>query len=590
MPNKLTQENFISNVMNISKQKGYNLDLSNATYINGYIKVPVTCRTHQLSFYQIPKTLLRGSNGCQKCISDAIINSKRRPEKYFIEEAKKKHGERFIYNEISYVDLKTPIKIICREHGSFIQSPTNHIKGAGCPKCSNRYKPTTEEFLIEATIIHGKRYDYSKVIEYKGRHYKIIIICRDHGEFEQTPDSHLRGSGCPKCAGNCKSDTEEFLQRCEKLSYIDQYDLSKVQYKTAITQVTIICRTHGEFVITPNSFLSGHGCAKCAGNQLKSCDTFIQEARDVHGNKYDYDFVEYVNSRTNVAIRCQIHGLFLQLPNNHLRGQQCPICQGCEPYSRETYVKKALDVHSGRYSYDNLIFKNTASYVCITCKDHGDFYQNAYSHLQGAGCRKCSIDKLAMRRRLTTDDFLKKMKNINGDRYDLSKVNYVSAIIPVTIICMKHGEFNATPNYLLSGHNCPLCARYSRYSKKCIQWLNLMNSIIYPNVIQHAENGGEFRITDTRWFADGYCQETNTIYEFHGDYWHGNPKCFRLKDRTFYGATFESLYKKTLVREEQIISKGFNLIVMWENDWDCIIKGFNKLQNKFRQTRVSNTR
>jgi predicted nucleic-acid-binding Zn-ribbon protein len=129
---------------------------------------------------------------------------------------------------------------------------------------------------------------------------------------------------------------------------------------------------------------------------------------------------------------------------------------------------------------------------------------------------------------------------------------------------------------------CPKCQRKRNYSKSQIQWLNFMS--VYNNIhIQHAENDGEYIISNTKFKADGYCQETNTIYEFHGDYWHGNPKVFELQDyNKTTNCSYGELYEKTIIKEKMIKEFGYNLVVMWEYDWDKINKSIKFLQNKFK--------
>jgi G:T-mismatch repair DNA endonuclease (very short patch repair protein) len=107
---------------------------------------------------------------------------------------------------------------------------------------------------------------------------------------------------------------------------------------------------------------------------------------------------------------------------------------------------------------------------------------------------------------------------------------------------------------------------------------------MYNIQIQHAENVGEYIIKNTKFSADGYCKETNTIYEFHGDFWHGNPNLYDTNDiNKRNDKTFGELYQKTLEREQQIIDYGYNLVVMWEHDWKKINKSIRTLQRKFKQ-------
>jgi len=136
----------------------------------------------------------------------------------------------------------------------------------------------------------------------------------------------------------------------------------------------------------------------------------------------------------------------------------------------------------------------------------------------------------------------------------------------------------------LRGYGCYKCHIRKNYSKQQIEWLNFIQS--RDNiVILHALNEGEFNIPNTRFKADGYCKETNTIYEFHGDYWHGNPSIYDPNDKTYFGKTFRELYEKTLEREKQIKDMGFNLITIWESDWIKLNKYVRLLQQKFRSSK-----
>lgn len=128
---------------------------------------------------------------------------KRHNNQIFIENAKKIHGDKYDYSKILYKNAKTKIIIICQKHGEFLQKPNNHLSGQGCFKCGveNACKlisSNTEKFIKKSKDIHGDKYYYSKV-KYKNDHTKVIIICKKHGEYLQTPNNHLHNRGCPKC-------------------------------------------------------------------------------------------------------------------------------------------------------------------------------------------------------------------------------------------------------------------------------------------------------------------------------------------------------------------------------------------------------
>lgn len=261
---------------------------------------------------------------------------------------------------------------------------------------------TKHEFIEKSRSVHGPKYDYSKV-EYKNNSTKVCIICPEHGEFWQSPNSHMMGNGCPKCSKQYM-DRDYFIE-CAKKIHGGKYDYSKVEYVNSHKKVCIICPEHGEFWQTPNSHLNGIGCPKCGiritTEKLKlGEDEFIKRSVESHGGKkYDYSKVVYVSSKKMVDIICPKHGLFKQTPYNHMKGGECPICNN-EHISKERlisteeWIEKAKQVHQGRYTYDKAIYKGYDKKITITCPIHGDFEQLAYDHLQGKGCRKCKKSKM----------------------------------------------------------------------------------------------------------------------------------------------------------------------------------------------------
>lgn len=188
-----------------------------------------------------------------------------------------------------------------------------------------RKRNTTEEFVSKARQVHGDKYDYSKV-NYTNAKAKIVIICSAHGAFEQRSDNHLHGQNCPICAmaNNC-SNVEEFIVNA-KLAHGNKYDYSKVIYKNARTKVIITCPIHGDFEQTPNNHLRGQNCPDCVVHNCSNTEEFVNKAIIIHNNKYRYNKVNYVKSNVKVVIICSIHGAFKQTPSNHLVGQGCPGC------------------------------------------------------------------------------------------------------------------------------------------------------------------------------------------------------------------------------------------------------------------------
>jgi len=127
--------------------------------------------------------------------------------------------------------------------------------------CSGLKTKTNEKFIEESNIIHNNKYDYS-LIEYKNDMTKIKIICPEHGVFEQLPNSHLRKTGCPICGGTKKSNIEDFIEKSNNI-HLNKYNYSQSVYINGNSKVKIICPKHGDFYQTPHTHLSGCGCPKC---------------------------------------------------------------------------------------------------------------------------------------------------------------------------------------------------------------------------------------------------------------------------------------------------------------------------------------
>ena len=200
--------------------------------------------------------------------------------KEFIRRAKEIHGNKYDYRHVDYVKYKAHVKIKCKVHGFFNQTPNNHLRRnlmGGCDECANesrkemyiRRTKGSEQFIKDARQVHGKTYGYDEV-DYKNSHTNVKIECKTHGIFDQTPSNHIRGKGCPKCG---------------------RESMVKLQRKTA--------------------------------------QQFIKDAKKVWGKKYGYDKVEYLGDKIPLKIKCKIkdHGFFDQRPGNHLNGREgCKKC------------------------------------------------------------------------------------------------------------------------------------------------------------------------------------------------------------------------------------------------------------------------
>lgn len=253
---------------------------------------------------------------------------------------------------------------------------------------------TKENFIEKAKNKHGNKYDYSKV-EYVNSKVKICIICPEHGEFWQEPSAHIRGYGCPLCGKNKqgkKDNIDIFIEKAQKI-HGDKYDYSKTLYKNSRTKICIICPEHGEFWQLPSAHLIGQGCPKCAGKAL-SKEELISQFKKIHGNKYDYSNINYIDSKNKLPIICPEHGEFFQLSSKHLIGQGCPKC--AIKYRSETQKEEQNNIilrfrktHGNIFNYSKVNFERMNKKVEIICEKHGSFFQRPYDHINGHGCPKC---------------------------------------------------------------------------------------------------------------------------------------------------------------------------------------------------------
>jgi len=250
--------------------------------------------------------------------------------------------------------------------------------------------------------------------------------------------------------------TADFIERA-KAVHEDRYDYSLAEYLGIHKYVTIVCPEHGPFQQSPANHYQGKGCSDCGGSKSHTPESFIEAAREVHGERYDYSQVEYSNNKAPITIICADHRPFSQIAAVHLRGNGCPECGGNQKHSTESFIEKARAVHVDRYDYSQVDYEGAHTQVTIICPDHGPFMQSPTSHFSGKGCPKCGRLATSEVLRNTREQFITKANAIHGNRYDYSLVEYVTTAAKVTIICSEHGPFEQTPNEHLAGSGCTKC-------------------------------------------------------------------------------------------------------------------------------------
>ena len=322
------------------KKHGERYDYSGVDYQGNETPVVIICRVEGHGpFTQTPHEHLAGC-GCQKC-GNANKNRARseRASATFVPRARKKHGRKFDYSRVEYQGSEKHVLVGCRKkgHGFFQITPNNHLNGWGCPECKKdklrALKTYTKaEFVALAREVHGDKYRY--VGKYVNGRTPMKVECLIHGPFEQPPRSHLQGHGCRTCGdGRTRQagfDTHEEFVTKARAAHGDKYRYPE-QYQRSDRHIKITCPKHGPFPQLPSDHVQGHGCDKCrtdlaAERYRKDHETFLREARAVHGGKYKYLGV-YTSNRKPITIICPEHGPFTQKPVNHInRGQGCPTC------------------------------------------------------------------------------------------------------------------------------------------------------------------------------------------------------------------------------------------------------------------------
>lgn len=318
---------------------------------------------------------------------------------------------------------------------------------------------TTEQWVGECNVVHGGKYDYSKVI-YKTAKEKVCIICSEHGEFWQESFSHKTGVGCPYC-GRRKSDLKRRL----------------------------------------------------------STEEFVRRAVEVHGDKYSYSETIYKNQKTHITFKCGVHGLVKIKPYDHLAGNGCKAC-GVERRTEERrmkradFIKRSIEVHGQEYDYSLVEMKDSRSKVAIKCRIHGVFYQQAAVHVNGHGCMKCHKDTMSLLLRSNNDEFIEKATVVHGKKYDYSKVKYEKSNEKVIIVCSKcEKEFAQTPGDHLQGYGCPHCiVRTSKAEDELSDYVESLGFSVQRND-RSILNGLE---------VDIFVPDRSLCIEYNGSWWHSD--------------------------------------------------------------------
>lgn len=294
------------------------------------------------------------------------------------------------------------------------------------------------------------------------------------------------------------------------------------------------------------------------GPKRRTLESILEQARQVHGDTYDYSIAVFLGTHKKWEIICREHGSFWQVVRSHLDGDGCPqcICIG-----KEKFIERADLIHNCFYIYDEVVYKNNYTPVIIRCPNHGIFMQRPKDHLNGQGCIKCAHDSY----RYSVEEFIEDANLVHNHQYSYELITKITNVFEKKpIICKIHGIFYQTLHSHLCGSSCSKCTKH--ISKPETEWLDSLN---IPIEYRQAK----LRINEQLIKPDAFDPISNTVYEFYGDFWHGNPEKFDLADQNkITKKTYGEMFDSTMNKEKLLKEAGYNIISIWENDWNKIKK------------------
>lgn len=573
-------------------------DYSKVNFVGVNTKVEIICHIHG-SFFQLPSGHASGKK-CKKCARDTAGKISRLTQEQAIANFNSVHGEgTFLYDEVVYETSTVAVLIKCPRHNnSYLQKPMDHLssKYGGCEFCERESARSKKEaeLLISFNDKFDGKFTYDG-FEYVDSDTKIKIHCKDHGYFYQTATQHLASDfGCPACANiqrglNRRLTQAEVIDMFNGVHGLGTYGYDRVKYETSTTPVEIYCPRHEEYFFqAPNIHLQASGCNKCgveraASLQKNDLSDMLVEMDRVHAGVYGYHLItpyDYENSKSKMPIWCDTHGVFHQTYAAHSKGSGCPKCAGARvgEYHLDSIEKVLADfynTHGDKYDYSKMAYVNSQTKIEIVCRvnGHGSFWQTPNKHKSGQNCPLCSADEFKNNNpnvgkkkgpspsRLSTQEFIDRSNVIHNFFYDYSPTVYTGNHNKVLIHCPIHDEdFEITAGkHLYRSQGCPTCAQTKQKSKIADSWLDTLSSTIIR----------EYRLPNKKTRkVDGYDPETNTVYQFHGDFYHGNPNMFNPIDTNpLIKKTYGELYENTMRLDQELRDLGYDLVIMWEDDW-----------------------
>lgn len=597
---KTTQE-FISDAI---KVHGHLYNYDKVIYLRNKSKVEIICNKH-MSFFQSPKAHLNGQ-GCPKCGREKLSKLNKYTTEEILEIFRKKHGNKFIYDKLDYINFNEKITVGCPKHGYYLTTPHSHSL-YGCKKCyyeiigKSLIKPV-EFFIKKASEIHLNFYDYTN-IKYVNSSSKIEIYCPKHGVFSQIAKKHLSGQGCPTC-NKSKGELEitRYLQK-NLINYISQHYFNDCRNKNPLPfdfylpdyNICIEFDGHQHKAKSKkdsyfynektkindeikNEYCKHNNILLLRLTSLLSIDTnltkyfkklniisneekkknFIKKAVELWGYKYDYSRVDYINSQTPVSIGYK--GIwFKQTPSKHLQGKKIE-CQESK-MSNDNFILKSKQVWGDqRFDYSKCEYLGTNRKIKLYDNEKCKWIEQvAKSHLNGFEVTK--IDK---------NEFLD-ICNINHEfKYTYKLENYKSLISQIDINCKLHGDFKMKAASHIYGGCCPKCddSIFNRETQKILKKYN----INFDRQKKFTDCRNKFELP-----FDFYIPSMRTCIEFDG------KQHFQPMD--FFGGlkAFENLKLNDKIKSDYCEDNYIELIrIRWDQIDDIHQILWDNLKNKIK--------
>lgn len=326
------------------------------------------------------------------------------------------------------------------------------------------------------------------------------------------------------------------------------------------------------------------GCRLCANerksrNSRLSLEEAVEKLKEKHPKLILLSYNKKKNQPARVSLECADCGKRFARHWSHLMtSDRCPGCPICSAEARregfvardETIEKIQEVVESLDLQIVEIERRNGKLYIDVKCLVCGCLSNKAYSNLMRRhGCKACAAAKASERMMKSHEQYVKDVSARHGNAVEVLSP-YKGDNKKVKLRCKDGHTWRAHAGSILQGRYCPHCNTPKKYSFVAIRWLE---SIAEKEgiKIEHAENGGERRFPDLNITVDGFCEETNTVYEFYGDTWHGNPKKFSAEDRPHpfdTNLTAAAIWKRDAAREQALRDAGYRVITIWESDWN----------------------